>query len=99
MYIYKNISGKTVNVRGVAFGVNGEIRSNIIIGGFQDAINSGVLSFCDTTVVQMKEQHIEAEAPKTEEPVHRKYTRKGKAEAPKDIKPAINDKADEDDIE
>lgn len=79
MYIYKNISGKDVNVRGVAFCKNGVLNSNIIIAGFQDAVNKSILSLRDTSAASIrKDGHpMEAHEAKKEEVV-KQNTRKSK---------------------
>ena len=76
-YIYKNVSGESINIGGYQFSVDQELRSDIIIDAtlngvhFENAVRDGLLDLLDESAppsVESEEGEPEEGEPKEEEP-------------------------------
>ena len=47
-YVYKNQTGRSININGYQFGIGQELRSNIIIERFNEAVTKKFLSLKDS---------------------------------------------------
>lgn len=63
MYVYTNESGRDVNVRGFAFSRGREVRSTILLKGFQKAVDGGILKLSTEVAAKSDAKPSPADAP------------------------------------